>query len=198
MKQITSRILLILFLVSVMTLGFKCGKDENAPPANSPCGVPMPLSFSTNVISPSGVWVIADVPVPQEALDDIDTGITNQLIRTRLAEPSWTEKNNFSDYHLMFVEPMATNQETEPGSPALIVKGYQTAGTVVGVGNDGCNMDFIVLPHQRDSNWKYRDYLMHSAWHESEHDREWPNNKNIFFSFANAGDVHPHYRLPGE
>lgn len=186
------RIAIIAVLILSAT-AFKCGSKPTDPPANAPCGVPMPNAFPVNVTSPGGVWVIADVPVPSEALTAIDEGIALQIERSSFYNPTWVNKRHLSDYKVMFVDPMATNVETDPGSPALIVHGIQTAGTVVGVGGDGCNVNFILIPHQAASNWTHIDYLKQTARNESEHDAEWANDPVIFRSFAISGDVHPHW-----
>lgn len=156
----------------------------------APIPARLPYSFRT----PGGVFVASVTNyVPDAALAAIDEGITNQLTRTEAAHPEWAAKRLLPDYRVIFIDPMATNAETEPGSPALLVWGIQSAGTCIGVGGDGVYPEYIVLPHQADSGWNYIDYLMHSAWHESEHIREWFNDQAVFNSFIGSGDIHPHF-----
>lgn len=158
-----------------------------------PNGIHLPGTPGYAYATPGGAQVVSVVPVPADVLPLIDEGITNQLTRINAAKPDWANKRNISDYHIFFIDPMATNQVNDPGSPALIVSGYQTAGTCVGVAGDGFGGDFIVLPHQQATQWRYRSYLVNSAWSESEHIREWFNDTGVFYGFLGTGDVHPHF-----
>lgn len=156
--------------------------------------VPIPQDVPYAFRTPGGVSVSSVTNyVPDAALEAIDEGIRNQIERISAAHPEWAARANLVDYRVMFINPMAENVETDPGSPALIVYGIQSAGTCVGIGGDGFTLDFIVLPHQVDTSWAHIDYLMHSAWYESEHIREWFNDTAVFNSFLGTGDIHPHF-----
>lgn len=149
-------------------------------------------------VTPGGVKVMSTVPVAAHALRLLDEGITNQITRHNNAFPHWQFGKQLSDYTVLFVDPMVTNKETEPGSPALAVHGgefgvIQTAGTCIGVWpHSAADKPYIVLPHQEEQDWHFTDYLMRSAWHESEHIREFLNDWAVFQSYAIAGDIHPH------
>jgi hypothetical protein len=175
---------LIFLIIAVLSLSaFKCGKVENPP-------VPVPDKWSFKVKTPRGVTVRANVNVPYLALQDIDTGIATQIRAYNAINPFWTQYNSIEKYVVEFVEPMATNLD---GSPALIHRaGVQTAGTTYGTGWDGNDTPTIVLPHQAATNWNYREYLRTSARFESEHIREWTEDKDVFNRFTGANDCHPH------
>lgn len=159
-----------------------------------PNGIHLPGTPGYAYATPGGAQVVSVVPVPDDVLPLIDEGITNQLTRINAAKPDWANKRNISDYHIFFIDPMAVNQVNDPGSPALIVSGVQTAGTCVGVAGDGFSGDFIVAPHQQDTQWRYRSYLVNTTWHESEHQREWANDRGVFYYFVQPGmDNHPHF-----
>jgi hypothetical protein len=156
-------------------------------------------NFKFTYTTPLGVSVRSTVPVPSSGLSDIDTGIGEQIRRHDAAYPKWDLGKTHPEYKVLFVEPMTVNQINDPGSPAIKVNGTQTAGTVLGMieGNlSAVKEPFIVLPHQANQGWGYRDYLVHSAWHESEHFREWLNRNNEpvgkWKEYEGANDVHPH------
>jgi hypothetical protein len=157
----------------------------------------------------NGVTVRSVVPVPAEALQAIENGIAHQIRNTQRAKPEWTGFRNLSEYQVFLIDPHTHNVETEPGSPALLVKALnpngvdvftvQSAGTCIGVaggilgGADDPRYPSIVLPHQAQEDWRFLNYLEESARFESEHIAEWGNDKQYFYSFANTGDVHPHW-----
>jgi hypothetical protein len=150
---------------------FSCGDNP------SPGGAPGPdYSYRTS----GGARVTSPVAVPAEALAQIDRGLNEQIARM---PADWMNVRRVAD----FTDPQAWNQD---GSPALVVGGIQTAGTVKGLGGGGDI--YILLPHQQAVDWRYGDYLMHSAWNEAEHFSEWFNDKAVFNQYAVANDVHPH------
>ena len=138
-----------------------------------------------------GIQSVVDVPIA--ARQAVAEGILNQIVRIDAAKPSWDAYKNLTDYVVYFIDPQATNTVNDPGSPALIIRGVQAAGTCIGVGNDGVSLPIIVLPHQAASDWIYLDYLMHSAWHESEHIRLWQCDRTTFWYFTGANDIHPFF-----
>lgn len=135
--------------------------------------------------------------VPLSALQDIDAGLQSQIDRYKRVFPSWNLHRNISDYDIDLIEPMGINQETEPGSPHLLVNGFKTAGTCLGVyPRTNIKRPKIVVPHQAHQNWQYREYFKNSVANESEHIKEYVHlnydPKNLFWYYATAGDVHPH------
>lgn len=157
-------------------------------------GIPKHVSrLKYKQISPMGVRFFSTVKLPVDAMLLVEDGIENQIERHNERFPQWRRYHLLTDYDVIFIDPMATNVETEPGSPALLVKGYQAAGTCIGLdGLPAVDRPHIVLPHQENQEWRFRDYLMRSAWHESEHVREWENDIEVYARFIGAGDVHPH------
>jgi hypothetical protein len=166
----------LLFISLTLTvLAFSC--DEKP----SPGGAPGPdYAYRTT----KGASVRSSVPVPEAALAAIDEGVSAQISRM---PAEWMNVRRVADYSVRFTDPEAWNQD---GSPALVVGGIQTAGTVKGLGSGGDV--YILLPHQQSVDWRYLDYLMHSAWHEAEHYSEWFNDREVFDRYAVANDVHPH------
>lgn len=199
MNPTTQWVLAVILAIGIVVAAVLYRKFHKRPLPNpvDVFGVPLPETFPINATTPGGIRVASVVPVPDSVLPLLDEGITNQLDRINAAKPEWANYKNLSDYIVLFIEPMATNKETDPGSPAIIVKNglsyTQAAGTCVGLGNQGTGAPMIVLPHQEATNWSHTDYLMHSVWNESEHVREWTNDQTVFWSFTNAGDIHPHF-----
>lgn len=156
--------------------------------------------------TPQGCKVRGVVDLPAAFLAFVDTGIQNQIDRYNVHYPTWENYKKISDYNILVVDPMATNVETDPGSPALLVHGYQSAGTCIGVNpydngkphpawqfwKRAVRVPWIVVPHQADSNWSHGDYFMNTIHNESEHVREATNDREVFMSYAITGDVHPH------
>lgn len=153
--------------------------------------------FKFNVVTAGGVKVKSTVPVPADILPLIDAGIGRQITKHTAQYPNWTAHKNLSDYEVLIIDPMGINQETEPGSPCIFAQGYQTAGTCIGTyPRTNIKVPKIVVPHQANQSWQYREYFLNSIWFESEHVREWVNMNNdptgIFWHYATAGDQHPH------
>lgn len=188
---------IILMIAAIAgAVGYVLWKRRKKPVTDGitfPNGIHLPGTPGYAYATPQGGQVVSVVTVPDRALAVIDEGYTNQLTRINAAKPEWANKKTIPEYKIFFIDPMATNQINDPGSPALIVSGYQTAGTCVGIAGDGFGSDFIVLPHQAATDWQHLDYLMHSVWHESEHIREWFNDTGVFYGFLGTGDVHPHF-----
>jgi hypothetical protein len=146
--------------------------------------------------TPLGALVLSstDRPsIPARALVLIDEGISLCINRM---PASWVECRDHSDYILKFIDPMATNVETDPGSPALLVmvqgkdgmEQVQVAGYTV-FGSESS----MILPHQFSSDWSFEDYLRGSVWSESEHWTEHANDMNEFDRWLYVvGDSHPH------
>jgi hypothetical protein len=159
------------------------------------------------VFTPAGITVRSTVPVPAEALDAIDRGFAHTITNSRHYNPSWTEGADPAKAQVYLIPKMTTNVETDPGSPALLVRmldsgrvieTIQAAGTNIGVPGsllygDDPRYPSIVVCEQSDTNWAHLAYLEESVRNEFEHNQEWLNDKTMFYSFAIAGDVHPHF-----
>lgn len=164
--------------------------------------------------TPAGAKVYTVVKdVPKEFLASLDAG-AQQAIDRKL--PAWDQIKSPKEMRWILVEPSTfrdtprvgqkcTNLETEPGSPCLLVKGVQTAGTVIGVGQfDALKLSksLIVLPHQKAQNWRYLKYAQMSGWFEGEHfvecnQREGRSSGHCLY-YQVVNDVHPHRANPGD
>lgn len=150
--------------------------------------VPEPPLGPVTYLTREGAKVYSKVNVPMEALTAIDAGLQAQIQRM---PPEWSRYRFASAYSIEFLDPQATNVETEPGSPALIISGIQCAGYCRNT-KEG-ESPVIVLPHQQATAWRYLDYLMNSTWYEAEHVAEAVNDRNEFIRWAYPNpDVHPH------
>lgn len=183
------RTFLLIFLLVLACTAFKCGEGEQI--------TTVPDNLPISVTTPHGVKIRSVVPVPMQAQTAIETGILTQIQKTSAFYDGgsnggpWTQKRSLADYRVIFIDPQATNMD---GTPAVMVRGIRSAGTVRGVGDDGWSEDSLILPHQADTNWRYLDYLRDAARFESEHDAEWANDKRVFYYFSQPGkDVHPHF-----
>lgn len=149
--------------------------------------------FKHAYTTPGGCPVRSTVPVPAEALELIDRGLQRQIERWDAAHPEYAKGKNISEYSVLFIDPMAWNEFTPPGSPAILVQGQQSAGTCIGEVRSGWPLKHIVAPHQQDSNWSFKDYLVATIHHESEHIRPSINgDMETFNKYLGGGDVHPH------
>lgn len=181
--------IIIGIIAAIVVIGFVLRSRRKLPPVTT--SVPIPETFAFGVNTPRGTFVISNVEIPANVLTLIDNGIQAQLDST--AHLNWQYARNHGDYQVMFIDPITTNTVTAPGSPALIVYGVQSAGTCIGIGNDPFSQAFIVLPHQVATNWRFEQYLSDTVRHESEHIIEWICDRDMFWSFVGAGDVHPHF-----
>ncbi|MCZ2392217.1 MAG: phage virion morphogenesis protein [Acidobacteria bacterium] len=212
-KRAAIFVLIAITLTAAFSACDKLRYDNIWDALDTQAGIPMHVAkFKYTYRTPEGAEVLSTVEVPSLALDLIDEGIENQLTRINAAKPDWSRFKQISDYRVLLVDPMATNQVTEPGSPAIIVSrfGYpqsQTAGTCLGVmwqprwnadgsytlPGTGLDHPYIVVPHQSNQGWHFRDYFMRSVWHESEHIREAMNDWATFQHFQGSNDIHPHF-----
>lgn len=130
------------------------------------------------------------VEVPSHIFPVVNLGIKGTIFRWGSKFPQWTKARELSDYRVLFVDPQATNRD---GSPAVRVKGIQSAGTTIGLGEAPITeRPYLVLPHQADSGWRYTDYLRDSAANEAEHFIAGSNNLIVFWWFLGRRDIHPH------
>lgn len=146
--------------------------------------------------SPKGIRIRSVRPLPPEAIQEIDNGVGNQIRLYTAENPEWTAYAKHSDYDVYVIKPMTTNMD---GSPAMFVKGYQSAGTMLGASQRYGALDkrpVVVIVDQVDQNWGHMVYFRHSAHAESEHAREWVNLHNNptgrFYYWVGVGDTHPH------
>ena len=147
--------------------------------------------FKHDYVSPGGVVIRSTVPVPDSAMAQIENGISRTIDRHSRHYPHWTKAKKLSDYAVLFVDPMATNVINEPGSPAILVRGVQAAGTCIGVWQfAAAERPYMVIPHQQETSWRYAEYLNNTAAHEGEHLIEFANDFAVFSEWA-ANDIHP-------
>lgn len=151
--------------------------------------------FKYKYLTPAGIKVWSVVEVPAQALQAIDRGISDMLVRYRAIKPDWKNATQIHEYKVLFVEPDGVSAESEPGAPFIYHRsGGPTAGTVIGCSPDSACEPYVylVLPHQEKQKWNFLNYLSNSAFHEGEHYFEWHNCWGVFLHFAHRGDVHPH------
>lgn len=156
-------------------------------------GVKVPKEFPFIYYTPLGVKVFSVTQLPSEALTKIDEGISQQIECINTYKPDWFGYNTHSSYTIKLVDPMII---TASGLPSLVINGINSAGTVMGVGNDGQAGVSILLPHQTYQNWNLLEYFRTSVWYESEHAREWVNDRITFYHFTGDNDIHPHFPCP--
>lgn len=168
-------------------------KKQILPPLTS--GITVPETMIRHPRSDGGAWFSTN-PVAEETRPIVGQVIIDALaemiVAAKYHNPSWTRYLNTADYQVFFIPPMATNMD---GSPALLIQGVQSAGTVINI--DGSDMGvtpWIVLPEQ--AQWNYLDYLKNSVHNEGEHAIERMNDYTIYLSFTGAYDVHPHWQAP--
>src|SRR5690606_36903619 len=121
--------------------------------------------------TPQGVSIISTVPVPDQALRIVDNAIADQIRRSRTHYPHWQFWGKHSAYQVIFIDPMATNKITDPGSPAILVRGIQSAGTVIGWwGRAASPRISIVVAHHAATNWQgHTNFQFNAVGNEGEH-----------------------------
>lgn len=157
------------------------------------CGIGKQYSnFKKKYTTPGGARVRSTVDIPTNFIAAIDTAISNQFNLYAGRFPNWNKYNKISDYDLVIVDPMATNEVNDPGSPAILVKGQQAAGTCIGVWNyDPAKKPYIVVPHQAVSDWTHLPYWIDSISNESQHVRLAENDYSRFLYYQGERDIHP-------
>lgn len=181
------------FIIILLFLLFAISCKESKPNGTvNGLPVPFPSTFAFNKYSPKGVYIVANVDVPESAISAIEAGISGAIRSYRASQPSWTNKLNESDFIVAFIDPHGISQIDLPGAPILKVSGISSAGTVIGVGGQKFSPAIIVLPHQQAQNWQFLKYLKFSTWNEGEHDIEHANSIEVFMTYAVSNDVHPH------
>lgn len=150
--------------------------------------IPVPL-FKVITKTPSGVQVRSTVEVSGDVLNDIDEGLSRQIVRYNLKYPDWGIGRRHSEYSVLLIDPMVINAENDPGSPALLVQGQQAAGTCIRDGGE--KLVHVVAPHQQAQNWRFHEYFKTTIWFESEHCRLNWNDTALYDHFQGQHDIHP-------
>lgn len=148
----------------------------------------IPEIFEYKYTTPQGVKLLSVKPIPDYVQLLIENGIGTQIWKSHQQYPKWAYFDRFSDYSVMFIDPMVTNGD---GSPAIFVQGIQAAGTCIGLNDGRPYGPTIVLPHQFDTHWNFQSYLQESARNESEHIRLWGNDRELFKYYLGDKDIHP-------
>lgn len=190
-----------LYLWVAYSRGFFPFKKAKKPNKTTASGIILPDTFPYQYTRPDGGYIFTVYPIPPdlqaEVLRRIVVGLQRSIDTIRFHNPTWTRMMRTVDFTVVaFIEPMATNRD---GSPALLVGGHQSAGTVINVGypdNRERGEPYIIAPAQRD--WTYLDYLEATIYNEAEHAVEWVNDKAIFWLFTGGNDVHPHWAPVGQ
>src|SRR5690606_30971812 len=99
-------------------------------------------------------------------------GLNDMIRRSKLHFPDWQFWGVPSAYHVLFIDPMAYNKINDKGSPAIVVRTIQAAGTGIGWWPRAASRRMsIVLPHQAGQNWSFTNYLFNSVANEGAHFR---------------------------
>ncbi len=144
-----------------------------------------------------GVRVLSTVKTPAIALESIDEAINRLLANFAVCYPNWTKYKSHKDYRIALIDPSGFSVETLPGAPILHIRGYGSAGTVVGTWPH-CASDkpYIVVPHQQGlpshPDWYFMQFFRNANHAEGEHVHEAMNDYDVYLSKIGAGDVHLH------
>lgn len=206
-----------LLLLSLLVLSFACGGGPKTYEGTGGCPagrIPTNVSgiciisnwgdSTTNQVDrPAGGWIFLELSATQEqkALigQAVEAGLNQTIAGAQHFNPNWTVYGTPDHYGMVMIRKQATNQD---GTPALIVSGVQTAGTVInafGDGNPRGTEPVIVLPVP--DTWPpagdpYWAYLQASARNEGEHVIEYKNDLSEFLRRAIRADIHPHWDWP--
>ena len=126
--------------------------------------------FKHTIVTPGGAEILSTVDIPMNFREAYDGSILRMIDNHKRAYPDKPVPDEISDYPAIFIDPMTTNQENDPGSPALLVSGYQTAGTVIGTAvGSKVSPPRLVIPHQQNQQWAFLDYFKATVYNEGEH-----------------------------
>lgn len=193
--------LLLIFAIFIVSCGGDKGSTsggETTCPAGKSAttasGICIPNSWMGGQINRTdGGWIFLEKSVPEQHKERIGQSVVKGLEKTVRGAGSWAEYRNTAQFQVVMIEKHATNQD---GTPALIVGGQQTAGTVINtypVCTTKRGEPTIVLPIPDTFDDAYFSYLENSAWFEGEHATEWKNDPCwTFQQYTGANDVHPH------
>jgi hypothetical protein len=161
--------------------------------------------YDNGVVMDSGLIIRPYIPVSVDAQLLIEAGIAHTIRNTLGLWGIGTPFSNLAEWQVFLVPPDTHNVETDPGSPALLVKALdpsgnlyqvQAAGTCMGVdggllGLQDPRTPAIILPYEESQLPAHAVYLEESARNEAEHIRMWANNKSMYFNYTGANDQHP-------
>lgn len=135
---------------------------------------------------------ISVVELPYEARIIATDGIQRALSCAKRTYTAWDKDISIEDYTVLFVEPMAINTVTEPGSPAIYVGSQRSAGSAIGV-TSGSRIEkpHLVLPHQQGQDWDFESYLYNTCRYETEHAVINANDEVLAQQTMNITHVHP-------
>ena len=180
------KLFLFAILITLISCGGNPNRDANGNITNLPTTIP--TVFTAQEFTPLGVRITTVTPInDQRVYRAIDEGVSGAIRSYQAVQPTW--QISPAEFDVMFINPQVLNED---GSPAILVHSVQSAGTVIGVARQPFSPVMIVLPHQKDMDWRYLKYLKFSAWNEAEHFLEWRFSQPLFYTFAVANDVHPH------
>lgn len=210
------KIYLVLLLTIVVLLA-GCKDDDKPQQPEYSCpdthvkttspGICLPKRYPVNELSQidrtDGGYILmergsSDAVLKKKINDVAINGLQEMIAAALLHNPSWTRFTTTGGYEIVMIHKMATNMD---GTPALLVRGTQSAGTVINVYADlnerGTPIIVLPLPDPDGFNDAYWAYLKNSCWNEGEHVIEWLNDKAIFRQKAIEGDMHPHWPPAG-
>jgi hypothetical protein len=171
-------------------------------------------NFKHDYTTPKGMKVKSVVPVPSDFLVAADEGATLQVERFRAMFPEWQPKPLPETTILIVhpnritiqdgsVTPPCFNEFTEPGSPCIYAQGQRASGMMIGHDDRWEDIDVmtpIVMPHQVEQGWRFRQYWVNTVHNEREHVDGWKNRMvnptGVFYHFVNTyenpnADFHP-------
>lgn len=207
---------ILILIVATIIAGYFLNKyyirphEELAKIYRALSGVGIPkteANFKYDTFTPKGVPVKSVVPVPSDALNLIDAGISLTIARYKAVFTNWDKGFTFPEYQVLFVEPRGVTVENDPGAPLIFANGVSAAGTTLMGELSPVKNPIIVLPHQEKQQWSHNEFLMNSAQYEAEHTIEFLNRKSEPVDFykkfgtttpfsndpdVGVGDVHPH------
>jgi hypothetical protein len=196
-----------IYAAATVLIHFKVKAKVKAHPLTYNVDIPDACySEEARHVTPGGIVVRSYVAVPESDLQLIENGNTHTFRNARHYNPSWPDVD-LSTVQVFLVPPMTHNVETDPGSPALLVKfldaagnivPIQSAGTCIGVsggllGTVDPRYPSTVIPYEPGETDLHAFYFEESNRNEREHVEEWLFNRAMFFTYAIVGDVHPHF-----
>ena len=149
--------------------------------------------FKFTIVTPGGAEILSTVDIPMHFREAYDGSILRMIDNHKRAYPDKPVPDKISDYPAIIIDPMTTNRENDPGSPALLVSGYQTAGTVIGTAvGSKVSPPRLVIPHQSLQGWAYLNYFASTVYNEGEHSAEARYDREVYQRYMGGDDQHPH------
>lgn len=190
---------LLLTLLLLTLIGCKTGYDKVEPVMK---GQPkdLPASYKT----PKGATVYAQTPPSPLALDLVDRGVSNTILRAKRNNPNfnppdaWTRWDKFLTHKETRVMLMPTIDRSEDpnylGCPVLETYYGRVAGIVFGIiiTNSAPKDEFamIIVPELTDTRVECQSLFRDGIDHEQEH-LITLNDDNLWFSYTGQYDIHP-------